>query len=144
MLTVDDITLVRASFAKVAPIKDVAADLFYARLFEIAPQVRPMFPQDLRDQKKKLMAMIAAAVGGLDDLNALIPHVRALGARHAGYGVTREHYGIVAQALLWTLERGLGDAFTPQVRDAWVKVYGVLAGTMLGGAAEVARMRAAE
>ena len=112
MLTANDIALVRASFAKVLPIKDAAADLFYNRLFEIAPQLRPMFPADLKAQKTKLMAMIAAAVGGLHDLKTLVPHVKALGARHAGYGVTVAHYAIVGEALMWTLERGLGDAFT--------------------------------
>jgi hemoglobin-like flavoprotein len=144
MLTSEDITLVRESFAKVAPIKDVAADLFYERLFEIAPQVHQMFPSDLAEQKRKLMAMIAAAVGGLDDLPALVPVVKALGARHAGYGTRPEHYQPVAEALLWTLGKGLGDAYTPEVATAWTKVYGVLAATMQAGAAEAAGARAAE
>jgi hemoglobin-like flavoprotein len=143
MLSANDIALVRASFAKVLPIKDTAADLFYNRLFEIAPQLRGMFPIDLRDQKIKLMAMLAAAVGGLHDLQTLVPHVKALGARHAGYGVTVAHYGIVGEALMWTLERGLGEAFTPEVRSAWAKVYGVLAGTMQSGAIEATDTRAA-
>jgi len=143
MLTANDIALVRASFAKVLPIKDVAADLFYNRLFEIAPQLRRMFPPDLREQKIKLMAMLAAAVGGLDDLNALVPKVKALGARHADYGVTVNHYAIVGDALMWTLDRGLGEAFTSDVRSAWAKVYGVLAGTMQVGASEADNMRAA-
>ena len=102
-----------------------------------------MFPKDLKEQKTKLMAMIAAAVGGLHDLKTLVPHVKALGARHAGYGVTVAHYGIVGEALMWTLERGLGDAFTPEVRSAWAKVYGMLAGTMQTGAIEAADSRAA-
>jgi hemoglobin-like flavoprotein len=143
MLTANDIALVRTSFAKVLPIKDVAADLFYDRLFEIAPQLRGMFPQDLEDQKTKLMTMLAAAIGGLHDLNTLVPHVKALGARHASYGVTVAHYAIVADALMSTLERSLGDAFTPDVRSAWAKVYGVLAGTMQTGAVEAAGTRAA-
>jgi nitric oxide dioxygenase len=142
MLTADDIVLVRASFAKVLPIKDAAADLFYDRLFELR-RSSGMFPSDLREQKQKLMAMIAAAVGGLDDLNTLIPKVKALGARHAGYGVTVKDYATVADALMWTLDRGLGEAFTPEVRSAWAKVYGVLAGTMQIGAGEAANMRAA-
>jgi hemoglobin-like flavoprotein len=136
MLTAKDIALVRTSFAMVLPIKAAAADLFYGRLFEIAPQLRSMFPKDLKEQKAKLMAMIAAAVGGLHDLNTLVPHVKALGARHAGYGVTVAHYAIVGDALMWTLERGLADAFTPEVRSAWAKVYAVLAGTMQAGAME--------
>ena len=143
MLTANDIALVRASFAKVLPIKEVAADLFYNRLFEIAPQLREMFPKDLRQQKAKLMAMIGAAVGGLHDLKTLVPHVKALGARHAGYGVTVAHYAIVGEALMWTLERGLGDAFTQEVRYAWAKVYGILAGTMQTGATEATDTRAA-
>jgi hemoglobin-like flavoprotein len=144
MLTANDIALVRASFARVLPIKDAAADLFYARLFEVAPQVRTLFPDDLREQKQKLMAMIATAVGGLTDLEALVPKVKALGARHVAYGATAGHYEVVGEVLLWTLERGLGDSFTPGVRAAWTKVYGVLAATMQAGAAEVMELRAAE
>jgi hemoglobin-like flavoprotein len=144
MLTAQDISLVRASFAQIAPIQGAAADLFYDRLFEIAPGLRPMFPTDLAEQKRKLMAMIAAAVGGLGDLDKLVPQVKALGARHANYGVTAAHYGIVGDALMWTLERGLGDGFTVDTRAAWSKVYGILASTMQVGAAEAAELRAAE
>jgi nitric oxide dioxygenase len=92
----------------------------------------------MRDQKRKLMQMIATAVGGLSDLDKIVPAVKALGARHSGYGVTDAHYEIVGEALLWTLERGLADRFTPDVRSAWAKVYGVLAATMQAGAAEAA------
>jgi hemoglobin-like flavoprotein len=144
MLTPEDVALVRASFDKVAPIKDTAADLFYARLFDIAPQVRAMFPSDLTEQKRKLMAMIATAVAGLGDIEALVPAVKALGARHATYGATPAHYQPVAEALLWTLGQGLGDAFTPEVEAAWTKVYGVLAATMQAGAAEASASAAAE
>jgi hemoglobin-like flavoprotein len=144
MLTADDIALVRASFARVLPIKDVAADLFYRRLFELAPQVRQLFPEDLREQKRKLMAMIAMAVGALDNLEALVPQVRALGARHVGYGATVTDYEMVGQALLWTLACGLGDSYTPAVRDAWTKTYGLLAATMQAGAAEAIGLQAAE
>ena len=98
----------------------------------------------MTEQKRKLMAMIGAAVGGLGDLAKLVPAVKALGARHAGYGVTTAHYAIVGEALLWTLERGLGDKFTPDVKSAWTKVYGVLAATMQAGAAEAATLQAAE
>jgi nitric oxide dioxygenase len=144
MLTAEDITLVRASFARVAPIKSKAADLFYARLFEVAPQLRRMFPADMHMQKQKLMAMLGSAVAGLSDLEALIPRVKALGARHVGYGARAADYNLVGEALLWTLERGLADAFTPEVRAAWTKVYGVLAATMQAGAAELADMHPAE
>jgi hemoglobin-like flavoprotein len=144
MLTAHDIALVRASFARVVPIADTAADIFYDRLFTVAPRLRQMFPADLRAQKRKLMQMIASAVDGLDNLDALVPAVKALGARHAVYGVTASHYGTVGAALIWTLERGLGEAFTPDVRSAWAKVYGLIAATMQAGAAEAAALRAAE
>ena len=126
--------LVQSSFALVVPIAAQAADLFYDRLFEIDPQLRPLFKGDLSEQKKKLMQMLAAAVRGLDDLDALVPVVRDLGARHNGYGVRDEHYDTVAAALLWALEQGLGEAFTPETREAWVEVYGILAATMKSGA----------
>jgi hemoglobin-like flavoprotein len=143
MLTSTDIALVRDSFARVAQIKDAAADLFYDRLFTIAPRLRALFPADLTEQKRKLMAMLATAVSKLDDLTTLVPAVKTLGARHAGYGTTAEHYTVVADALIWTLAQGLGEAFTADVKAAWIKVYGVLAKTMQDGAAE-AKMQAAE
>jgi hemoglobin-like flavoprotein len=130
MLTETQKTLVQSSFANVAPISEQAADLFYGRLFELDPSLRALFKSDLKEQKKKLMQMLAAAVRGLDDLGALVPVVRDLGARHGGYGVKDEHYDTVAEALLWTLEKGLGDAFTPETKDAWIAVYGVLSSTM--------------
>jgi hemoglobin-like flavoprotein len=126
--------LVQSSFALVAPIADTAADLFYDRLFEIDPTLRPLFKGDLKEQKKKLMQMLAAAVRGLDDISALAPVVRDLGARHGGYGVKDEHYDTVAAALLWTLEKGLGEKFTLDTKAAWVAVYGVLSSTMKEGA----------
>ena len=144
MLTSKDIALVRTSFSRVAATGDAAADLFYDRLFVIAPELRALFPADLAEQKRKLMMMLASAVGRLDDLATLLPALKALGARHAGYGTRTEHYGLVAEALLWTLARGLGEAFTPEVEFAWTKVYGVLAATMQDGAAEVTGLRAAE
>jgi hemoglobin-like flavoprotein len=129
--------LVQTTFAKVAPIADEAAALFYGRLFELDPSLRPMFTTDLKEQGRKLMRMIGMAVNGLDRLDELVPVVRQLGARHAGYGVRDEHYGTVATALVWTLEQGLGPDFTPEVKDAWVAVYGVLATTMKDAAAAV-------
>jgi hemoglobin-like flavoprotein len=111
----------------------VAADLFYDRLFEIAPDVRRMFPDNLAEQKKKLMAMLGTAVAGLTKPEALLPAVRALGQRHAGYGVKAGHFAPVGAALIWTLEQGLGEAFTPEVKAAWVEVYGVLSQTMIEG-----------
>lgn len=121
------------SFAKVAPIAGVAADLFYDRLFETAPDVRRMFPSDLAEQKKKLMAMLGTAAAGLSKPDALLPVVRALGQQHAGYGVKAEHFAPVGAALIWTLERGLGEAFTSEVKAAWIEVYGALSRTMIDG-----------
>jgi hemoglobin-like flavoprotein len=122
--------LVQTSFAKVAPIAEQAAALFYGRLFEMDPSLRPLFKGDMREQGKKLMNMIAFCVKGLDALEQLVPAVQGLGKRHAGYGVTDAHYATVGGALLWTLEKGLGPEFTPEVKSAWTTVYGVLATTM--------------
>ena len=139
MLSCTDIALVRASFARVATIQEATADLFYERLFVIAPKVHALFPADLSKQKRKLMQMITAAVKGLDRLEQLVPVVEDLGRRHTGYGVTDAHYDTVGAALLWTLEMGLGSAFTPEVKEAWTTVYGILASTMKNAAhAEVA------
>jgi hemoglobin-like flavoprotein len=141
MLPARDIMLVRTSFAKVLPISGAAADLFYNRLFELAPQVRPLFPADIREQKRKLMAMLARAVGSLNNLEALAPEIKALGARHVAYGATAADYDVVGEALLWTLDRGLGEAFTAEVRNAWTNVYRLLAATMQAGAAEARSRR---
>lgn len=130
--------LVQMTFAKVAPIADAAAAMFYKRLFELDPNLRPLFKTDITDQGRKLMQMIGVAVNGLDHLDELVPAVRQLGMRHAGYGVMDQHYDTVAAALLWTLERGLGPDFTPEVQDAWVAVYGVLASTMKDAARSAA------
>jgi hemoglobin-like flavoprotein len=134
-MTPEQVKLVQDSFAKVAPIAGTAADLFYDRLFTIAPQVRSLFPSDLVEQKKKLMQMIATAVAGLNQVEKIIPAVEELGRRHAGYGVTAQHYEPVGAALLWTLEQGLGADFTPPVKAAWTEVYMTLAGVMQKGAA---------
>lgn len=144
MLTSTDIELARASFAQFVPIQEAAADVFYARLFVIAPKLRELFPADLSQQKRKLMQTMSMAVGSLNDLDKLVPAVKALGARHDGYGVTAADYAVVGEALLWTLEQGLGEEFKPEVRSAWAKVYDVLAKTMQAGTAEAAGLRAAE
>jgi len=136
MVTERQKTLVQESFATIAPIADDAAALFYRRLFEIDPELRPMFRGDMAEQRKKLMQMITAAVKGLDRLEQLVPAVQDLGRRHAGYGVKVEHYRTVGEALLWTLEKGLGAAFTPEMKAAWAAVYGLLARTMQQAADE--------
>ena len=134
-LTEGDVRLVQDSFAKVAPIAEQAAQLFYERLFTLDPALKPLFRGDMKEQGEKLMSMIAAAVGGLSNLDALVPVVQSLGARHKNYGVEAGHYDTVGAALLWTLEQGLGAAFTADVKSAWTKVYGVLAGVMIEKAA---------
>lgn len=128
------VELVQSTFAKVAPIADQAAAMFYARLFEIAPEVRPLFKADLTEQGAKLMQMIGTAVASLTNLDALVPVAQDLAKRHVDYGVTKEHYAVVGEALIWTLEQGLGAAFTADVKQAWVDVYGLLSSVMIEAA----------
>jgi len=137
-MTPEQITLVQDSFKKVLPIAPQAADLFYGRLFEIAPNVRPLFPADLTSQKQKLMAMIGTAVTNLHQVEKIVPAVQDLGRRHATYGVQALHYKPVGEALIWTLDKGLGPAFTDSVKDAWVAAYTTLATVMSEAAASVA------
>ncbi len=112
--------------------------LFYGRLFEIDPSTKVLFKGDMKEQGRKLMAMITAAVNGLNDLDRLVPVMQDLGRRHGGYGVQDKHYGSVASALLWTLEQGLGEAFTPEVKNAWTETYTLLASVMKEAGANVA------
>ncbi len=128
------ITLVQESFAKVAPIADQAAVIFYDRLFEVAPQVKAMFPADMTEQRRKLMAMLAAVVNGLGNLETVLPAASALANRHVTYGAKAEHYPVVGAALLWTLEKGLGDGWTPEVAEAWTDAYDWLSGFMISEA----------
>ncbi|WP_437590747.1 globin family protein [Sorangium sp. So ce1000] len=130
------IELVQRSWAKVMPISDAAAALFYDRLFELDPSVRPMFKNDMAEQKKKLMQTLAVAVDGLNNLGKLVPVLQALGVRHHGYMVVDRHYDVVGEALLWTLREGLGDGFTREVESAWTEVYGVVADVMKKAAAD--------
>jgi hemoglobin-like flavoprotein len=130
----DQIKLVQQSFAKVAPISEQAAVIFYDRLFEIAPSVKSMFPADLTEQRKKLMATLAVVVNGLGNLESVLPAASALAKRHVSYGAEAEHYPVVGAALLWTLEKGLGDAWTPEVAGAWSAAYGTLSGFMISEA----------
>ena len=138
-MTPEQVVLVQDSFAKVRPIADTAADLFYGRLFEIAPQVRPMFPEDMREQKKKLMAMLGLAVTNLHKPEMVVPALQTLGRQHVSFGTQAAHYEPVGAALLWTLEQGLGPDFTPAVREAWVETYTLVANVMKTAAAEVRR-----
>ncbi len=123
--------LVRDSFAKVAPIADTAAMMFYDELFERDPQLRHLFKNDMAEQRKKLMQMLAVAVEHLNDWDSISNAVRALGKRHRGYGVSPVDYDTVGAALITTLERGLGPEFTPEVREAWLACISAIAAEML-------------
>ncbi|MEM9186324.1 MAG: globin family protein [Planctomycetota bacterium] len=137
-MTPEQIELVQTTWAKVAPSASQVAVLFYDRLFEIAPEVKPLFKGDMAEQGQKLMQMLAVAVNGLPQLEQIVPAVQEMGVRHTGYGVAPEHYDHVGAALLWTLEQGLGDGFTPEVKDAWTETYVTLATVMKDAAAAAA------
>ncbi len=133
-MTPDQVQLVQQSFIKVAPISEQAAVIFYDRLFEVAPSVRAMFPDDMKEQRKKLMATLAVVVQGLTNLEAVLPAASALAKRHVSYGAKPEHYPVVGGALLFTLQKGLGDAWTPELAAAWTEAYGTLSGYMISEA----------
>jgi nitric oxide dioxygenase len=141
-MTPDQVTLVQQSFAKVAPIADTAASLFYERLFEIAPAVKPLFPADMAEQRDKLMATLAAVVAGLGNMENILPVASALAKRHVDYGVRPEHYKPVGSALLWTLERGLGEGWSSDLAAAWSAAYGTVSRYMISEA--YGRTQAAE
>jgi nitric oxide dioxygenase len=125
------ITLIQGSFAKVVPIKDAAAEIFYADLFDTAPEVKPYFANaDMKDQGSKLMATLGVVVNGLRDLDKIVPVAQQLAIKHVDYGVKPQDYDSVGASLLRTLEKGLGDDFTPEVKEAWTVAYTTLAGVM--------------
>lgn len=136
-MTPEQVKLVQSSFEKVVPIAPQAADIFYARLFEIAPEVRKLFPEDLTEQKGKLMSMLTTAVTNLHQVEKIIPAVEDLGRRHVDYGVTADQYKPVGEALIYTLDKGLGEDFTPEVKDAWVATYTTVQSVMTEAAANV-------
>ena len=129
-MTSEQINLVEDSFKKIGTDPEVAAELFYHRLFEIDPHLRDLFKGDLIEQGRKLMQMIGVAVKGLGRIEELAPALRSLGSRHADYGVQDRHYDTVAAALLWTLEKALGSNFTSRTKEAWIAAYTLLATTM--------------
>src|SRR6267142_6755380 len=133
-MTPAQVQLVQHSFSKVAPIADQAAVLFYDRVFEVAPQVKAMFPADMTEQRKKLMATLSVVVNGLGNLESILPAASALATRHVSYGAKAEHYPVVGGALLWTLEKGLGDGWTPEVAEAGTDAYDMLSGFMISEA----------
>lgn len=133
-MTPEQKQLVKDSWSKVLPIQETAAELFYGRLFDQYPEVKPYFKGNMKEQGKKLMTMINTAIMGLDDLDALVEPVKDLGKRHANYNVKEDDYNKVAAALLWTLEQGLKDDFTPEVKEAWTITYNALSDLMKEGA----------
>ena len=135
-MTPEQVALVQHSWKQVTPIADTAADLFYDRLFTIAPNVKPLFPEEMADQKKKLMQTLGFVVAGLTNLENIVGAVRDLGVRHNAYRVEPAMYDDVGAALLWTLDQGLGEAFTPDTQAAWATAYGLLSSVMIEAAAE--------
>ena len=133
-MTPQQIGLVQQSFAQVVTIREQAAALFYQRLFTVDPSTRAMFRGDLRAQGAKLMAAIATVVRSLTKLDTILDDIRALARRHVHYGVAEHHYASVGAALLWSLEQGLGSAFTPEVKKAWAAAYEILSGAMIEAA----------
>lgn len=135
-MTPEQVQLVQQTWSRLAPDKAGAGMLFYDRLFAQHPELQPMFKGDRRTQALKLMNMIDVAVNALNDLGAVVPDIEVMGRRHLNYGVEPEHYAQVGAVLLWTLQQGLGEQYTPEVEGAWTTVYGVLADTMQRGAYE--------
>jgi len=129
-LSARQITLIQNSFTKVKPIADQAADIFYNKLFEYDPSLRQLFKNDMKQQGRMLMSVLGTAVGSLNKLEALIPTLQKLAKQHVEYGVKADDYTPVGNALLYTLKQGLGPAFTPELRLAWIEVYKVVATTM--------------
>jgi hemoglobin-like flavoprotein len=129
-MTPEKIALVRSSWQQVLPISDSAAKLFYGQLFELDPSLRGMFKGDMVEQGRKLMTIINTAVNSLDNLGPILGAVQDMGRRHVAYGVTEAHYDTVGSALIWILGKGLGEQFTPAVKDAWVETYTTLASAM--------------
>ncbi len=133
-MTPEQKTIVQDTWAAVVPIQEQAAELFYGRLFSEYPEVKPMFKGDMQEQGEKLMKMIDQAVSSLDNLEPLIDPLKAAGKAHKGYGVAKADYAKVGACLLWTLEQGLGNAYSPAVEDAWGETYNTLSSVMIEGA----------
>ncbi|WP_172331253.1 globin domain-containing protein [Mangrovicoccus sp. HB161399] len=141
-LTQDDIRAIRATWTLLAQDAPGMSEAFYGELFRIAPELRPMFPAQLADQGRKLAAAIGLVVQHAHDLAPVLAPLRAMGARHAGYGVEDAHYGAVGEALIATMAARLGPAFPASARDAWLAAYSAVAATMQAGAADAARKSA--
>lgn len=136
-MTASQIKLVQESFPSIAEQGGPIAMLFYGRLFQMHPQLRSMFRQDIQLQGQKLMDMLTTLTGSLDRFATLTPILRALGQRHAGYGVRDEHYAAVSTAMLWAFGTALEGEFPPELRSAWSAVIDAVSDVMKAGAAEV-------
>jgi hemoglobin-like flavoprotein len=143
MMSPEQKSLVKTTWAMVVPIADTAAGLFYDRLFAIDTSTRAMFTStNMADQRKKLMQALAFVINGLDQTEKLVPTIQTLGRSHVRYGVTDTHYDSVGSALLWTLEQGLKDAWTPAVKEAWIAAYTLVAGVMKDAASSEVKVTA--
>jgi hemoglobin-like flavoprotein len=130
-MTKHQIELVQKSWRYVSTNIITAGNIFYERLFEESPHLKPLFKGNMKEQENKLISMITFAVGKLHNIDEITRDVVALGARHNAYGVKEEHYHNVASALLWTLEKGLGDQWSAELKQAWTDLYTMLAGIMM-------------
>lgn len=137
-MTPDDIKLIQVSWAKVKPISETAAELFYGKLFELDPEVKSMFKGNMTEQGRKLMAILNTAVNALNNVEAIVPALQVMGRRHVDYGVKDEDYDTVGEALVWALSEGLKGDFTEDTKTAWIAVYTLVADTMKAAAADKA------
>jgi hemoglobin-like flavoprotein len=138
MISPEDKQLLKTTWSMVTPISDVAAGLFYDRLFTLDPSLQRMFANvDMKEQRRKLMQALAAVINGIDNLAALVPTLENLGRNHVRYGVADQHYDTVGAALLWTLEQGLKEAWTPAAKSAWTSAYTTVATVMRSAATKV-------
>ncbi|SMP28390.1 globin family protein [Shimia sagamensis] len=135
-MTPEQINLVQSSFRMVTPNAEAIAGLFYGRFFDLAPHLRPLFPEDMAEQKKKFMQMLELVMKCLNSPGRFLPAVVGLGQRHTDYEVTPEDYRFVGEALMWALRQGLGEAFTDDVQAAWIAAYGTLSDVMIGAGSE--------
>lgn len=136
-MTPEQIDMVKDSWEKVMPISEKAAEIFYARLFELNPAFKSLFKHDMKEQGRKLMTMLTTAVNSLDNLADIVVPVQEMGRRHVAYGVKDDDYETVGEALIWTLEKALGDSWTDELEDAWTETYITLAGVMTDAAREM-------
>jgi hemoglobin-like flavoprotein len=135
-----DINSLEESFDLIAPRGDDVVEDFYNRIFDAAPQLRGLFPDDMTHQRKVVLATLVLVRKSLRDLNGLIPTLRALGGRHVGYGAQPEHHPVVGQALIGAMASVAGDAWKPEYSSAWVAAHGVIVAEMLKGAEEAQRL----